>query len=94
MAKQNLAEAARRQAERLEGKRADIPAAPRKALRFKNSLYSMTEEDLVWLTEISEALTRATGRVVSKSEVVRLGLRVLRGMNEDEVIQLLNTPIE
>ena len=94
MAKQNLAEAARRQAERLEEKRTAGPSAPRRPVRFKNSLYSMTQEDLVWLTEMSEALTKATGRMVSKSEIVRLGLRALRGMDEEAVIRLLNTPIE
>ena len=63
-------------------------------MRFKNSLYSMMEEDLVWLTEMTEGLSKSTGRVVSKSEIVRCGLRILRGMSEEEVIRVLNTPID
>ena len=94
MPRPDLTEASRKQADRLERKLTETGVTPKRALRFKNSLYSMKEEDLVWLTEITESLSKSTGRVVSKSEIVRCGLRTLRGMSEEEVIRVLNTPID
>ena len=93
MGKRTLTDAAQRHAQRLDVRRIDA-TEKRRALKFKNSLYSMTNTDLVWLAEMAEALTKSTGRVVSKSEIVRTGLRVLRGMEETEIIEVLNTPIQ
>lgn len=93
MPRPDLTKASMQQADRLERKLTETGVTPRRTLKFKNSLYSMVEEDLVWLTDMAEILSKSTGRVVSKSEIVRCGLRVLRGMSEDEVIRVLNTPI-
>lgn len=75
----------------------DAPAQPRGVgdelaqpqKKFKVATFSFTQEDLAWMSDTLGRLQKIMNRRISKSEIIRAGLKVLKNRSLDSIIELL-----
>jgi len=54
---------------------------------FKRSTFTLTTSDIDWLDQIVKELNRTSVRQISKSELIRVGLHLLKTQNLQNILK-------
>ena len=54
---------------------------------FRRATFTLTTSDIEWLNQIVKNLNRASVRQISKSELIRIGLHVLKTEDLQEILK-------